>query len=295
MKDLPPLQWLRVFEAAARHLSFTRAAEELNVTQSAVSQQIKLLENFIGSTLFIRRPRALELTPAGKNYLPDVQHAIELLRASTRSNFLRSEQHRITLRCNWSFASLWLIPRLPDFTARHPGISLNIVPVMWESDYAANTDSIEIRFAAGSGDDQSIVLRGDVTCFPLCSPRLARRIREPADLLRCGRINSLGVTSPWPQIYRGLGIEEAVVDARVELTSQAFLLALEMARNDLGVMLGVSLLTDDLIAAGELVRLFDVEQPIDDLYFLKADRARLTQSENLFCDWLLACFDRGQA
>ncbi len=292
MKDLPPLQWLRVFEASARHLSFTRSAEELNVTQSAVSQQIKLLENFIGSALFIRRPRALQLTPAGKNYLPDVQRAIELLRASTRSNFLRSEQRRITLRCNWSFASLWLIPRLEDFTRLHPGISLNIVPVMWESDYAANTDSIEIRFAAGGSEDQLIVLRDAVSCFPLCSPRLAAEIREPADLLRFGRIDSLGVTSPWPQLYRRLGIEEANAGDRSELTTQAFLLALEMARNDLGVMLGVSLLTDDLIAAGELVRLFDVEQPIDDVYFLKADRARLTQSENLFCDWLLERFDR---
>ncbi|MDJ0777038.1 MAG: LysR family transcriptional regulator [Gammaproteobacteria bacterium] len=291
MKDLPPLQWLRVFEASARHLSFTRAAEELNITQSAVSQQIKLLENFIGSALFIRRPRALQLTPAGKNYLPDVQRAIELLRASTRSNFLRSEQHRITLRCNWSFASLWLIPRLPDFTRAHPGISLNIVPVMWETDYAASTDSIEIRFASGSGEDQLVVLRDRVTCFPLCSPRLARRIREPADLLRCGRINSLGVTSPWPQLYRRLGISETCARDRAELTSQAYLLALEMARNHLGVMLGVSLITDDLIARGELVRLFDVEQPIDDLYFLKADRARLTHSENLFCDWLLERFE----
>ncbi len=292
MKDLPPLQWLRAFEAAARHLSFTRSAEELNVTQSAVSQQIKLLENFIGSALFIRRPRALQLTPAGKNYLPDVQRAIDLLRTSTRSNFLRSEQHRITLRCNWSFASLWLIPRLPEFTRSHPGISLNIVPVMWESDYAADTDSIEIRFAAGSGEDQLIVLQDDVSCFPLCSPGLAAQIREPDDLLRFGRIDSLGVTSPWPQLYRRLGIEDRGVDDRSELTTQAFLLALEMARNDLGVMLGVSLLTDDLIAAGELVRLFDVELPMDDLYFLKADRARLTQSENLFCDWLLERFDR---
>ncbi len=291
MKDLPPLQWLRVFEASARHLSFTRAGEELNITQSAVSQQIKLLENFIGSALFIRRPRALQLTPAGKNYLPDVQRAIELLRSSTRSNFLRSEQHRITLRCNWSFASLWLIPRLGEFTRLHPGISLNIVPVMWESDYAANTDSIEIRFAAGGGETRLIVLRDALTCFPVCSPRLAEQIREPADLLRFGRIDSLGVTSPWPQLYRRLGIDEADAGDRSQLTTQAFLLALEMARNDLGVMLGVSLLTDDLLAAGELVRLFDVQLPIDDLYFLKADRARLTQSENLFCDWLLEHFD----
>ena len=292
MKDLPPLQWLRVFEASARYLNFTRAAEELSITQSAVSQQIKLLENFIGSALFIRRPRALQLTPAGKNYLPDVQRAIELLRASTRSNFLRSEQHRITLRCNWSFASLWLIPRLPDFTRRHPGISLNVVPVMWESDYAASTDSIEIRFASGSAGDQFVVLRDRVSCFPLCSPKLAHQIREPADLLRFGRINSLGVTSPWPQVYRGLGVQNASVAPRSELTTQAYLLALEMARNDLGVMLGVSLITDDLIERGELVRLFDVEQPIEDLFFLKADRARLTQSEKLFCNWLLEHFDQ---
>ena len=146
MKDLPPLQWLRVFESSARHLSFTQAAQELNITQSAVSQQIKLLENFVGTSLFVRGPRSLQLTPTGKNYLPDIQQALHILRTSTRAHFLRSERRRITIRCNWSFSVLWLTPRLHAFTERHPEISLNIVPVMWDADFDSRTDSIEIRF-----------------------------------------------------------------------------------------------------------------------------------------------------
>ena len=143
MKDLPPLQWLRVFESSARHLSFTQAAQELNITQSAVSQQIKLLENFVGTSLFVRGPRSLQLTPTGKNYLPDIQQALHILRTSTRAHFLRSERRRITIRCNWSFSVLWLTPRLHAFTERHPEISLNIVPVMWDADFDSRTDSIE--------------------------------------------------------------------------------------------------------------------------------------------------------
>ena len=287
MKDLPPLQWLRVFESSARHLSFTQAAQELNITQSAVSQQIKLLENFVGTSLFIRGPRSLQLTPTGKNYLPDIQQAIHILRTSTRANFVRSEQRRITIRSNWSFSVLWLTPRLHSFTRQHPEISLNIVPVMWDADFDSRTDSIEIRFGPAQ-DQDGMQLTRDMTCFPLCSPRLAEQIRQPADLLEHGRINSLGVTTPWDKMYRALDLPGPGQAMQVELTTQAYMLAIEMTRNDLGVMLGVSFLTVELIARGELVPLFEAAIDIPVVIYLKAEPGRLSDSEKLFCDWLLS-------
>ena len=287
MKDLPPLQWLRVFESSARHLSFTRAADELNITQSAVSQQIKLLENFTGEPLFIRGARSLQLTNAGSTYLPDIQSALQILRQSTRSNFHRSERHRITIRSNWSFSVLWLTPRIESFMNTHPGISLNIVPAIWETDYSNKSDDIEIRFGTTSGNDSEFLLSEKMSCFPLCSPELAAQIAGPEDLFKFGRINSLGSATPWEEMYRLYDVTPPSQLQQTELSTHGYMLAVEMARCKLGIMLGLSFISDSLVASGDLVRLFDVELEIPQTYYLKADRSRLSENENKFCDWLL--------
>ena len=178
MRDLPPLQWLRVFESSARHLSFTQAGEELNITQSAVSQQIKLLENFIGETLFIRGSRSLQLTNAGSSYLPDIQSALQILRQSTRANFVQSDINRITVRSNWSFSVLWLTPRIDSFLQQYPGMSLNIVPAIWETDYSNKMDDIEIRFGTSTDGKNEYLLSREMSCFPLCAPEIAA---QPGD------------------------------------------------------------------------------------------------------------------
>jgi LysR family glycine cleavage system transcriptional activator len=286
MKDLPPLQWLRVFESSARHLSFTRAAEELNITQSAISQQIKLLENYTGEALFIRGARSLQLTNTGSSYLPDIQSALQILRQSTRSNFLRSDPHRITIRSNWSFSVLWLTPRIESFMKTYPGISLNIVPAIWETDYSNKSDDIEIRFGTTSGKDSEFLLSEKMSCFPLCSPELAGQIAEPEDLFKFGRINSLGAATPWDKIYQLCDVKPPD-QQQPELSTHGYMLAVEMARCQLGVMLGLSFISDSLIANGDLVRLFDIELEIPETYYLKADRNRLSANENKFCDWLL--------
>ena len=287
MKDLPPLQWLRVCESSARHLSFTQAAEELNITQSAVSQQIKLLENFVGESLFIRGARSLQLTHAGSSYLPDIQSALQILRQSTRSNFVRSDQHRITVRSNWSFSVLWLTPRIESFMQAHPGLSLNIVPAIWETDYGNKSDDIEIRFGTRSGSENEYLLSEQMSCFPLCSPELAQQVNGPEDFFRFGRINSFGATTPWDKIYQLCGITPPDHLQQSELSTHGYMLAVEMARCKLGIMLGLSFISDSLIARGDLVRLFDFELEIPETYYLKADRSRLSDNENRFCDWLM--------
>jgi LysR family glycine cleavage system transcriptional activator len=276
-----------VFESSARHLSFTRAADELNITQSAVSQQIKLLENFTGEPLFIRGARSLQLTNAGSTYLPDIQSALQILRQSTRSNFHRSDRHRITIRSNWSFSVLWLTPRIESFMNTHPGVSLNIVPAIWETDYSNKSDDIEIRFGTTSGNESEFLLSEKMSCFPLCSPELAAQITGPEDLFRFGRINSLGSATPWEEMYRLYDVTPPSQLQQPELSTHGYMLAVEMARCKLGIMLGLSFISDSLVASGDLVRLFDAELEIPETYYLKADRNRLSENENKFCDWLL--------
>ena len=287
MRDLPPLQWLRVFESSARHLSFTQAGDELNITQSAVSQQIKLLENFVGESLFIRGSRSLQLTNAGSSYLPDIQNALHILRQSTRANFVSSDSDRITVRSNWSFSVLWLTPRIESFMQQYPGISLNIVPAIWETDYSNKLDDIEIRFGTSAGVKNEVLLSEQMSCFPLCAAQLATQIESPQDLFKFGRINSLGAATPWERIYQLCDVVPPSGLQQSVLSTQGYMLAIEMARCKLGIMLGLSFITDSLMTSGDLVRLFDIELKIPETYYLKADRSRLSDNENKFCDWLL--------
>src|SRR5690554_3512253 len=146
---LPHLAWLRAFEATARHMSFTLAAQELGLTQSAVSQHVRNLELFLGRDLFIRRTRALDLTEAGGNYLPTVREAFDMLTQGTRSVFGDTRSNSLIVQCNLGFALFWLTPRLQDFQTQHPGIALNIVTPIWDPERNTDTSALEIRFGRG--------------------------------------------------------------------------------------------------------------------------------------------------
>jgi DNA-binding transcriptional LysR family regulator len=126
-----------------------------------------------------------------------------------------------------------------------------------------------------------------MSCFPLCSPELAAQIAGPEDLFKFGRINSLGSATPWEEMYRLYDVTPPSQLQQTELSTHGYMLAVEMARCKLGIMLGLSFISDSLVASGDLVRLFDVELEIPQTYYLKADRNRLSENENKFCDWLL--------
>lgn len=142
---LPPLNGLRAFEVAARHLNFRLAAEELGVTQGAVAQQVRGLEAQLGLQLFSRQNRALALTEAGRGYVANIRKAFELIADATE--VLRPEPAHLTISVTPTFATRWLIPRLPDFNAAHPGIDLRIVA----SDRIANfqTDAVDLAVRYG--------------------------------------------------------------------------------------------------------------------------------------------------
>lgn len=147
--DLPPLTWLRAFEAAARTLSFTNAATELHVTQAAVSKHVKSLELHLRHQLFIRHPRSLELTKSGEAYLPKVQDALERLAIGTREVFGRRGTEALTLRCAVSFSVNWLAPRLPDFLGRHPGKTIRIISSVWNDAFDKDAFDLDIQYGTG--------------------------------------------------------------------------------------------------------------------------------------------------
>src|SRR3954466_9288237 len=182
---LPSLNGLRAFEAAARHLSFTTAASELNVTQTAISHQIRRLEEELGLRLFIRKNRALALTPQARDYLPGVRAAFNDLRLAT-DRLLRKEDDKVlTLSTLASLAAKWLLPRLTDFQEQHPGIDVRITTSTSLVDFQRDDVDAAIRYGRGQWPG----LRADWLMadelFPGCTPSLLRGdkpLRQPEDL-----------------------------------------------------------------------------------------------------------------
>ena len=188
-QDLPPLDLLVAFEAAARHLSFTRAGEEMALTQSAVSRQIKALEERLGVVLFQRRHRALALTEDAVEFLRAVTAALGSLERATRAVRGADRVRSVIVTTTAGFASLWLIPRLASFVDAHPGVDVRISAAHALVNLERDGVDVAVRYRAV---DSTAVARGEVlfgeTVFPVCSPRLAREaarpLRLPADLAK---------------------------------------------------------------------------------------------------------------
>ena len=185
---LPPLNALVVFEAAARHLSFTRAADSLHVTQAAVSHQIKALEEWLGVPLFHRvgRGKGLALTEAGRTYLPRINAALESIRSATSAVMDKRRQRVLNVATLDSFGLLWLLPRLRRFLSRNPGIDVRILAADLDDDALAMGEvDIDLRYGEGDWPGLQVVRFMTEVIFPVCSPRIITRDRpldSPSDL-----------------------------------------------------------------------------------------------------------------
>lgn len=294
MKQLPPLQWLRVFEAAARHLSFTHAATELHITQSAVSQQIKLLENHLGHNLFIRRARSLQLTDSGFLYLPDIQSALAILQQSTRAHFGQPDKESITVHCKWAFSVGWLSSHIQQFLNLYPTLSINIIPTLWESDYRQKSDTIEIHFGMGYTVENKVLLTQGLCCYPVCSPTLAKKLKHLEDLLDYPQINIIGTMNQWNDFYTHYGIEKVSSNKQQKHSTPSYMLALEMAQHNIGIALAHDVIANNLLSSGRLVKPFDKVMPIEENYYLVYQEDKLSSTERNFCDWLINAFQKTQ-
>ncbi|MDX1514041.1 MAG: transcriptional regulator GcvA, partial [Gammaproteobacteria bacterium] len=184
-RKLPPLNALRAFEAAARHLSFTRAAEELHVTQAAVSHQVKSLEEYLGIKLFRRFNRSLLLTDEGQAYLPTMTKAFDLMSDATSRLVKKDPAGPLTVSVLPSFAARWLVPRLGRFRRAHPEIDLRIDPATQLVDFGRGDVDVGIRYGRGEypGLRSDRLMEEDI--FPVCSPALLdgeHPLKDPEDL-----------------------------------------------------------------------------------------------------------------
>ena len=260
---LPALDLLVGFEAAARHLSFTKAGEELFLTQSAVSRQIKELEDQLGVELFQRRHRALALTDAGKSYYASAAQVLTTMRAATDRLRAQAGKKGLSVTTTHSFAALWLIPRLAGFTRSHPGVDVRIMADTRVQDLDRDGLDLAIRHGpaslAGSG---AIKLFGE-RVFPVCSPKLlkdrSKPLRAPHDLRHHCLLHydDPEVRHPWLHWKTWLEVER-IADLRpaATLSFSGYEQIIPAAIAGHGVALGRSPLVKDLLASGELVAPF---------------------------------------
>ena len=254
---LPPLDSLAVFDAAARHLSFTKAADERFVTQSAVSRQIAGLEETLGTPLFKRRHRALELTPEGARLAEAVARALAELREGIAA--VRSARRRdvLALTTTPGMAALWLIPRLPSFTAAHPGIDVRIDATPDLRPLSADGFDLAIRYAKRDSAQGTPLFAESVQ--PVCAPALLKRLplRTPADLRRHTLLHvSMGGADPgipveWEAWTTACGMPE--LEGASTLTFSSYDTAVAAAVDGQGVVLGRRPLVDRLLRARKLV------------------------------------------
>jgi LysR family glycine cleavage system transcriptional activator len=296
-KDLPPLNALRAFEAAARHLSFTRAAAELFVTQAAVSHQIKALEGHVGVKLFRRLPRRLLLTDEGQAYahaLTDV--FARLARATARLREPDAARKRLlTVSVLPSFAARWLVPRLGRFRTLHPEIDVRVSPQAAAADFARDDVDVGIRYGGGKYPGLRSDRLLDDELFPVCSPALRRgrhALRTPRDLRHHVLLHD-ETNDDWRTwlVAAGVGVEDGVDATRGPIFTDASML-LEAALGGQGVALARRVLAEDELARRRLVRAFGEQAtltlPSDRAYFVVAPRATAEQPRiKAFREWLL--------
>ena len=306
MKRLPPLNALRVFEAAARHLSFTKAAEELHVTPGAVSQQIKALEDFLQTPVFRREKRSLLLTDEAQASLPVLREGFDKLAEAGKILAAKADAGRLTVSVAPSFASKWLVPRLDLFQQAHPDIDVWVSADMDVVDFAVEDVDLAIRYGAGRYPALVTEHLMAETIVPVCSPQLLtgdNPIKEPGDLIHHTLLHD---SSPdkdescptWPMWLKAAGVCHKQGDRGLKFNQSS--LVIEAAVAGKGVALAKAALALADLESGRLVIPFDLTTPTEFAYYIVHPPSKSSSaSVKAFVAWLkeeaAASIDAAQA
>jgi LysR family transcriptional regulator, glycine cleavage system transcriptional activator len=290
---LPSLNGLRAFEAAARYLSFTQAASELNVTQTAISHQIRRLEEELGIRLFIRKNRALALTPQARDYLPGVRAAFNDLRLATDRLLRKDDDNVLTISTLASLAAKWLLPRLSTFQETHPGIDVRITTSTGLVDFRNGDVDAAIRYGRGHWP----AVRADWLMadelFPVCSPSLLkgdRPLKCPQDLAHHTLLHtSGGYDDDWRLWLTAAGLPADISSKPTAATFDLIFMTVQAAIDGIGVAMGRTSYVQDDIAKGRLVVPFKIALPADaGFYLVSPEGAAEPPKLAAFRKWLTA-------
>jgi LysR family glycine cleavage system transcriptional activator len=303
-RTLPPLVALRAFEAAGRHSSFLQAAAELNVTQSAVSRNIKVLEKFLNQSLFTRLTRRVQLTSFGRSYLSAISSGLDAIEDATTEALSPKTTLKVTIMP--TTANLWLLPRLSTFTETHHDIEVDVATSIQPVDFAKDDVDVAIRLGRRPGQhyrrDQPRIPHEMVTGWngvyahklcseilvPVCSRKLLEHgppLKTPADLRHYPMIHVAGRESAWPDWLRA--VRAGNVSGKSKLVFGHFFMALQAARNHRGIAIASALHLQSLDWLNELAFPFSARvKSAGDYYFLCRERDAGSQKIRLFRRWL---------
>jgi LysR family glycine cleavage system transcriptional activator len=288
-RRLPPLNALKFFEAAARHRSFVRAAEELHVTPAAVSQQIKLLEDHLGVALF-KRGKTLVLSESASEVLHLVSEGFDQLERAMLKIRCGSSSGPLIVSSPPAFAARWLIPRMDDFHAAHPEIEIHLRASRRPVDFSIEDVDVAIRFGSGDYPGLDVAQLMPEKIVAVATPELAASIQSAADLARFNLIEDdwhimRGMFPEWETLLATLGVVD--LPLRIRRFSDAEL-AIQAAVTGLGITLGWHSLVADDLKAGRLVRILDHAIPSNLGYHLVMPKNRMMLAKaSAFRSWLV--------
>lgn len=265
------------------------ASEELYITASAVSHQIKSLENFLGQRLFSRNRRKVELTPLGQQYLVAIQHALDEIEVATRKLTTSAENDAITISVAPNFLIRWLMPRMSRFQKQYPDVELQITASTGLIDFNKSNTDMAIYFGHGDWHDIEVYFLRNVLLVPVCSPALfesGKVLATPSDLRSHSLIHVSKRLHEWPEWLKLAGVEFTGFSRGLQLSSSQ--LATAAAQEGLGVALADSTLTSREIAAGKLVVPFDIMLDTHKSFYLVFQKNRaLSYGMQAFKDWVI--------
>lgn len=290
IQRLPPLNTLRTFEVAARHMSFKDAADELCITSTAVSHRIRALEEWLGVKLFNRLTRALELTKEGEAYAPKIQEAFKLLTSASEALKQSNEDGDLYISATMSFASSWLTQRLPSFYSKYEEFNISIEATDQPINLARTNVDIAIRYGEGGYDDlHSQMLFTDLVT-PVCTPDIAARLSTPADLLLVPRLEyqwaGFGERDPsWKKWFAATGHPDMELDPSPVFSEEHMVLSEAIAGR--GVALVGIVAAASAIERGQLVCPFPDALENRSYYFVCQPHALNLQKVTAFRNWII--------
>ena len=292
-RPLPPLNALRAFEATARHLSFSKAADELHVTPAALSHQIRGLEDMLELKLFHRRARAIELTDAGRLIYPGIRAGFESIREAVERLDRNFKDRVLVVSSSPGLTAKWLVPRLYKFLALHPEIETRITASIAFANFTTDDVDIGIRLSSGAQPDLYVEKLSDEWLLPLCSPRLLdgeHPLREPRDIKNFPliQVDLPGIVPTWADWMRMAGVDG--VDTTRGLRLNVADHALDAASEGMGVVLAYKIVASRDIALGRLVVPFgpEIQLPGRAYHFVCAKGHEKRAPVKAFRDWIFA-------
>lgn len=282
---LPPLSTLRVFEAAARHLSFKDAADELLLTPSAVSRSVQALEDWLGTALFTRGNRAITLTEAGAGYVPQVRTALDILARATEAVPGRRAHGPLSISAAPTFGLRWLMPRLRRFKARHPTIAITLDTAHRQVEFPRDGIDLAIRMGTGPWPDLEVMHLLTESLVPVCAPSLAATIRDADDLRRATLLHVTEISQEWAYWAEARGIQGLDIAGGLRFDNIQY--ALNAAIEGLGVALGRHPIVDPELESGALVAVLGPAVPAPTSYWLVCAPQSLERADvRAFRDWI---------